>query len=296
MDCSSILFSIIIPTYNRARIIEQTLKAVLSQSYNNFEVIVVDDGSTDDTATVVSSFVDERIKYCRQANGERGTARNYGTRLAIGQYVNFFDSDDCMYSNHLETALRIIQKYHCPEVFHVAYEMRTPEGNIVKKVNQFGGEVADSLIISNDLACNSVFVRRDIALQHPFCEERTLASAEDWELWLRLASRYPFYYTNVITYALICHPQRSLNQISVDKIIKRDIFLIQVLLQDQYFTKKYENRLAFFVSNRYTFITLNLALSKERRWQTLYFLLKAIQADWTVIGRKRFLASIKHWF
>src|SRR5690554_3150909 len=100
---NNILFSVIIPTYNRASLITKTIESVIDQSYQNFEIIVVDDGSTDNTKEVVKLIMDPRLKYFYVENGERGRARNIGTFHAEGKYVTFLDSDDLWYSLGLET-------------------------------------------------------------------------------------------------------------------------------------------------------------------------------------------------
>lgn len=107
------LISIIIPTYNRAHLIGETLDTVLAQTYINWECIIVDDGSKDDTDQVVADYLkrDTRFKYFKRTDkylaGGNG-ARNYGLDLAQGDYIVFFDSDDLMTENHLQVKLDLI--------------------------------------------------------------------------------------------------------------------------------------------------------------------------------------------
>ncbi|HZF73410.1 MAG TPA: glycosyltransferase family A protein, partial [Gemmatimonadaceae bacterium] len=88
------LISIVIPCYNRAHIVRETIDSVLAQTYRNFEVILIDDGSTDNTREVVSSYDDRRIRYFYKANGGLSAARNSGLDSARGEFVAFLDSDD----------------------------------------------------------------------------------------------------------------------------------------------------------------------------------------------------------
>src|SRR5690554_6195096 len=97
-------FSIVIPTYNRAEIIGETIQSVINQSFSDFELLIVDDGGTDETDKVVATFPDKRITYFKKENAERGAARNFGANKSKGKYLNFLDSDDLLYPNHLETA------------------------------------------------------------------------------------------------------------------------------------------------------------------------------------------------
>lgn len=94
-------FSIIIPTYNRANILPRAIQSVLDQEFTDWELIIVDDGSVDDTKTVIASFLDKRIRYYWQENRELNGARNTGIRLAKGQYLAFLDDDDLYLKKHL---------------------------------------------------------------------------------------------------------------------------------------------------------------------------------------------------
>lgn len=109
------MVSIIIATYNRGSYIEDTLKAIAAQTYENFECIIVDDGSTDDTAQKVSSFVerDTRFKYViRPESVTKGAnhSRNYGYSLSSGDYIKFFDSDDLMLPDHLKKCVETLKE------------------------------------------------------------------------------------------------------------------------------------------------------------------------------------------
>ena len=94
-------FTIIIPTYNRAHIIKRPIDSIISQSFDDWELIIVDDGSTDDTKAVVDTYRDSRIKYVWQENQERSAARNHGISLAKGEWICFQDSDDEYLPEHL---------------------------------------------------------------------------------------------------------------------------------------------------------------------------------------------------
>lgn len=286
-------FSIIIPTYNRAHLIGKTLETVLQQRFTDFEVLVVDDGSKDNTAEVVRGFADSRVQYFRKDNGERGAARNFGAKHAKGTYLNFFDSDDLMYANHLEAARRWIETQGNPEIFHLGYDFKTPEGEVTKKVDQLTGDVGKMVRFDNFLSCNGVFVRRDIALLSPFEENRALASAEDWELWVRLLSRYQLTYSNEITSSVVGHDQRSIRSIAANKVIDRDLLLIQKFEKDERVQKFYGDDFRKFVAHRYTFIMLCLAEEKKRS-QVILWAARAIGVYPLILFSRRFLGSLKN--
>lgn len=112
--------SVIIPTYNRANLIAQAIDSVLAQTFTDFEIIVVDDGSTDDTATVVRRYGD-RVRYILTTNGGTGHARNVGMQRAFGRYFIFLDSDDMFYPYALDVETRLLERF--PEVSVVCAEV-----------------------------------------------------------------------------------------------------------------------------------------------------------------------------
>jgi glycosyltransferase involved in cell wall biosynthesis len=101
-------FSVVIPAYNRANVLARTLKSVLEQTFQDFEIIVVDDGSSDDPKAVVETFADPRIRYLRQENRGGGAARNAGIDAARGRFIAFLDSDDEFLPHHLQHMHRLL--------------------------------------------------------------------------------------------------------------------------------------------------------------------------------------------
>jgi glycosyltransferase involved in cell wall biosynthesis len=103
-------FSIIIPTYNRTDRISGTIQSVINQHYTNFDIVLVDDGSTDNTEEIISSIQDPRIRYFKKENEERAIARNFGIQQAAGDYITFLDSDDALYPHYLDEALIMVEQ------------------------------------------------------------------------------------------------------------------------------------------------------------------------------------------
>jgi glycosyltransferase involved in cell wall biosynthesis len=286
-------FSIIIPTFNRAGLITETINSLLKQTFQDFEIIVVDDGSNDNTEEVVSLVKTNRVRYIKKENGERGVARNFGARLAKGEYLNFFDSDDLAYENHLETAFHFLKNIekNC-EVFHTAYDIQKDGMIKPAESNLFDTTINENIIIENFLSCNNVFIRKDIALENPFPEDRRMAVAEDWALWLVLSSKYKFYHYNTVTSTIVYHDNRSVFDFNVDKIILRDKLLIEYLMSVKSFVLYYRSSLKMFKGERYTFMALFLAL-KKRKKESLKFLFQSLSFDQRVLLRKRFWGTIK---
>jgi len=286
------LFSIIVPTYNRAHLIEKTIGSILAQEFNDFELIIVDDGSIDDTDDVVLQFSDYRISYFKKDNEERGAARNFGRTKSNGEYINFFDSDDLMYPNHLRTAQKLISQKLNPEFFHLGYDFKTPEGLVTEKIDHLDNDIAEKALFDNFLSCNGIFVRRDIAEKYQFEEDRNLASCEDWELWIRIMSRYTLHYSNEITTSVVGHDMRSLSTIATEKIVKRDLLLIDLLKKDEAVLQRYGNRFNRFIADRYTFFMLRY-VGENNKKKVFSWSLSAMKIYPRILFSKRFLVSLK---
>ena len=292
VDINTPFFTIVIPTYNRGHMIEETIKSVLRSRFKDYEIIIVDDGSTDNTKFVVKKYLNSFCSYYRKENEERAAARNYGVKIARGKYVNFLDSDDIIYENHLQSAYDFIVKNNEPEWFHLAYDYKTPSGKIISK-NTLNEGAYNKLYYDNILSCCGTLVRLDIAKKYPFNEKRVLSSSEDWELWLRLNVNFKLQFSNTITNAVIAHDQRSLFTIESEKLIPRDLYLIECVENNQKLKERYGIGIRRFKADRYSFFMLKLA--EENKIKQVYkWAFQAIITYPPVLFSKRFLASLKN--
>ena len=189
MKDSGLLFSIVIPLYNKGKYIADTMASVLSQTYADFEVIVVDDGSTDNGADIVKSIPDERVMYCRKANGGVSSARNYGVARACGSWIYFLDADDIMAPNALEVFSRAIaSSAGKPDIVAGSYYFTPSKG----KGQTFQGKGAG--MAKNNykwlfmhklyIRAGSCIVRRELLQAYPYDE--SLSRFEDTEQTLRM--------------------------------------------------------------------------------------------------------------
>jgi len=289
-------FSIVIPTYNRATYIRKTVESLLLQRYDRYEILVIDDGSTDNTAEVMAQIASDKVHYHRKANAERGAARNYGARLAKGDYINFFDSDDVAYPNHLAEAQKAIAQLQHPEVIHLGYDVKDPDGHMLRKADAFPLKINDNLVSGNHLSCNAVFLRKDIAAQWPFSENRALSASEDYALWMKLASRYDINCWNVITSTVVNHDQRSVLTINLEKLLQRMASLRQELETDDVFQKKYGHRWNTFRAYQNIYIALHLAMANYPKGKTIPYLWHALTLRPQVILTRRFAGALKNIF
>ncbi len=291
---SNTLFSIIIPTYNRADFIHKTINSAIAQTYTDFEIIVVDDGSTDNTQEIVEKIKDKRIHYYKKENAERGAARNYGIKKANGNYITFLDSDDLLYPNYLEEAHNFIELQSDISFFFQSYDTITPHGVVISNSNKYRKNIHEELITKgNFIACQGVFIKRDIMLSNLFHENRTLAGSEDYELWLRLSSKVGIYHNPKTTSALIQHDERSVLNINPQQLINRKLLMIKLLFEDNIVSEKLTPYKRIISSNAYSYISLHLAMTNYKK-DSFNYLIKSIKASPAFILKKRFFAIVKH--
>lgn len=292
LDQAQPFFSIIIPTYNRANFIEKTINSVLQQSSSDFEIIVVDDGSTDNTEDLIGALTDPRIHYFKKENEERGRARNYGGELAKGRYVYFLDSDDILYPNHLAVAHDFINSKN-PDIFFQQYELIDENGQLVPTYLPKNDPINIELLKKgNFLSCHGVFMKSEVFLSNKFREDRDLAGSEDYELWLRMAARLPIYYSGTVSSALILHDERSVLNFDAQALVLRKKKMLEYLFSDKVFMSKYDSFKNILKSNAYSYISLHLSISKETTLAFKYFLL-SWRHSFSFPLKKRFWSILK---
>jgi len=291
---SSPQFSVIVPTYNRARLIGKTLRSILDQSFKDFEIIVVDDGSTDDTNAVIESIYDPRLTYYKINNVERGAARNFGTQKSLGRYITFLDSDDVFYKDHLQVANDFLGK-NPGVIFAQGFDVRDDMNRIINGFTPINKSVLHHLIHSgNILACMGVFLPSDMAKQNLFHEDRALAGSEDMELWLRISAKHDILYNNRSTAAMVNHENRSVLKVDINALIQRKKLMLDCIFDQEHtkaFYAPYRNKLE---ANAQSYIALHLTLGgniPSRR--AIPFLIKALKKDPVSFFSKRTFAIIK---
>ena len=188
------LISVIIPVYNGEKTIRETIESVLTQTFRDFELIILNDGSQDSTLDIVSSIQDSRLKVFSYPNAGLATSRNRGTFHAVGEYISFIDADDLWTPDKLETQLKALQDN--PEAA-VAYSWT----NYIDESGQFlrrggyltaNGDVYAKLLVVDFLENGSnPLIRRQALIQVGGFDE-SLPAAEDWDILLRLAAQYSF--------------------------------------------------------------------------------------------------------
>ena len=282
--------SIIVPTYNRSAFLPGLIFSILDQQEASVEIILVDDGSTDETEHVMRTIHNSQVQFYKIMNSERGAARNYGLRQAKGKYITYFDSDD-LYLPVLGKLIDHLQTQK-PDVIYGDILHQEEKGNRILSLNRPYEDFTKNLIHNNFLACGAVIIKREIAEQFQFHEDRRLSSAEDWELWLRIHTCFKFSHFPEFLFKQIHHLQRSISTIVADRIELRDKYFAQLVSDNSQLKKYYgERQINLFISDRYTFIALawsNINISKS-----FFYLWQALSSSLLVIKRKRFWAVLK---
>lgn len=203
----NIFFSIIIPIYNKAEYVTDTLNSVLNQSYKNYEILIVNDGSTDESLNILKKFNDPNITIINQENQGVSVARNNGIKNAKGDYIAFMDADDYWYPNHLSSIMESIKKHPKESVFCNNYEIyfskykfkqtsfnfNNREKSILKIENYF-----ESSLINTIAWTSATCVKKNVLNGNMLFDPR-LTSGQDTDLWIRLALKYYFIFNNTVT-------------------------------------------------------------------------------------------------
>lgn len=195
------LVSIIIPSYNYGHLIAETLNCLLSQSYSHWEAIIIDDGSTDHTELVVSTFIkkDNRFTYIRQQNNGVSAARNRGLELAKGQYIQFLDADDLITTHKISLQLQFFIEhkeldiclvptrfFHNNDPINFFTDFCLENKSSMPIINGNGHSQLTEFVLHNPTVMHSPLFRKEILQKTGYFKEE-MSYLEDWDFWFRFA-------------------------------------------------------------------------------------------------------------
>lgn len=193
--------TVIVPTRDRACYLGEAIGSVLGQTFADLELLVIDDGSTDDTRGVVGAIDDGRVRYMHQESSGISAALNRGLRSARGRYVARLDSDDVWTPDMLATLVPVLESH--PEV-GVAYargQAMDANGRVLPNLQglpeRFPGDSLRSLVY-DDATCNVALVARRECFERAGLYDEELLSSEDWDMWLRVARHYRFTFVDKV--------------------------------------------------------------------------------------------------
>lgn len=247
------LVSIIIPTYNRVHLIRETLNSILAQTYTNWECIVVDDNSTDETDELVYGFLekDNRFKYFinKRAKGAQG-ARNTGILNAKGDFIQFFDSDNIMYANHLKLKLDVFRQNPDIDIITSFSHVKNANNEIIDIFTWTTlGDIFEKLIRQQTYVdTNSALIKKTIL--NDYLLDENVLSFQELDLHLHLSKKANY---GMVWDFLTAYYRRDIGTISSDKIKEKKGEIYNLLKFRLYYVeyigyKKYSKRLSDCIS------------------------------------------------
>ena len=282
------MFSIIIPTYNRAHHLKLAIESVLNQDISEWELIIVDDGSIDNTREVVESFKDSRINYFYQPNSERSVARNNGITKARFEWICFLDSDDYFLKNHLGNFKEFLYSNTINEsLITVGLIQQTNKSYLKKEFLKLSNNIFIE-IAENFLIPNQVCIHKSIFLKYQF--DKRFRLWEDTHLWLRIAAEFPVYQIESYSAVQVLHDEgtvalgmkeikmKEVNQYlnAINDLKENYSFLFESKLPNDYFKSYKVNKIKMYLyrarQNRQFRISFRLFFKGMRINPSIYFI------------------------
>jgi glycosyltransferase involved in cell wall biosynthesis len=296
-------FSVIIPTYNRARLIGKTIDSVLGQTFENYEIIIVDNKSTDNTIDILRPYMnDQRIRlFVQDKNYERARSRNKGFEEARGQFVTLLDSDDILYPSCLEDAFLYHKENSAINFFHCGYQIIDEQGGVLVKgslraiKNPFK-ELARGNYISNI----GIFIQRDVTSRVKVDETPVLIGMEDYDFILRvLYDTQTIGFISKINCGILVHPQRTVLTQELETIKKRVGYFINKSINSELFKNNFYPYRKIFVSSNQLYLC-GAAAIRGFSGQAFIYLLKSAKSNiidiFTLKYWKHFFVILKYMF
>lgn len=284
-------FSIVIPTYNRATLIERTLATIWQQTYPHYEVIVVDNCSSDNTEEVLASYVKaNRIRFIKhEQNLERARSRNTGMTAARGDFVTLLDSDDLMYPNNLSDAAEFATAHPEVKCFHNLYEFVDSRGKVVyrPKFPPLTNHLK-AIAQGNFMSCIGDFIHREIYSRYRFSTDPSMIGGEDWEFWLRILAAYKVGRIEKINSGVVQHSQRSVNSQDINSLRRGLEQLVKNVLDDPVLAGTYGPYQKYLESSSMMYLA-TLSNSARCHQQAIRYLGAAARKNPSIVPSVRFI-------
>lgn len=228
--------SVIIPTYNRAHLVVESIQSVLAQTYTNLEIIVVDDGSTDATEKVIAAISDTRLRYIRQPNRGRSNARNHALSLTHGKYITFLDSDDLYLPNKIELQVAYLKSHLGVGAVYTSAHCINDHGEMLahKYLASVSGLIYESIAFFTPVTITlpTVMTYKSI-MDHVGGFDENLHRFEDTDMWRRISKSYRIDAMHEYTCLLRTHDDNSLLNQNPDEItLALECYAAKILKED----------------------------------------------------------------
>ncbi|MGB3535687.1 MAG: glycosyltransferase [Microcoleaceae cyanobacterium] len=287
------LISVIIPVYNGENTIRETIQSVLDQTFSNFELLIINDGSTDNTLEAVSSIEDTRIQVFSYPNAGQGASRNRGLTQARGEYVSFIDADDLWVTDKLADQLTALQLNSEAAVAYSWTDYIDESGQFFSHAPQrfYQGNVFSRLLLSDFIGSGSNPLIRTSAIVELDGFDQSLPPAEDWDMWLRLAARYPFVVVPKAQILYRVSPHSS--SFNVLKMEAASLRVIERAITQS--PQSIDHLKSVCFANRYKYLTWKTLEGLPARKNSLIaarFLFNAIRYDFSLMKTRTFIKAL----
>lgn len=274
---SETFFSIIIPTYNRAHFLVKTIESVISQDFKDFEVIVVDDGSTDNTNQIVNELIknDSRIKYIYQKNSERAVARNYGASKANGRFLFFLDSDDYFSSpSHLNDVFAYLKNNNFKNALYFTGAVIKNDTSSILTKNYELDELSNfDFFVNESIIPARVCLSKQILTEFQF--DNDCIVVEDTVLWTAIMDKYPVLYLPIFSVVYTLHNDNSVNVLKSNAYLKR-LNGLKKLFYIYSVGNKISKKVKDFHLNRCYLGVYEYYLNQNKKINSLYWLVVSV--------------------
>ena len=268
-------FSIIIPVYNRASLVGETIESVLNQEFENFELLLINDASSDDSLEVLDRYAqkDPRIVVLSYSeNKGRCGARNTGLDHAKGQWICYLDSDDWFYPNHLSTFVDLIMKYPEQQAFATeqTFGKKPKEYNKEKFKKDLVALNIEDFVESNPISANQLCYKRQIDVRW---SEENIPISEDWLFHRLLSIHTTILKKNIVTTDVRMHDDRSIVVTNVADFIKWNLYAANKFVAlNQGESRKYNGNILSYIN----ILMGNIYLNNGFKWKGFKLLLESL--------------------
>jgi glycosyltransferase involved in cell wall biosynthesis len=285
--------SVVVPAFNADKTILRTVKSVLNQTFIDFELIIVDDGSQDSTSNIISQVKDSRIKLFSYPNAGANVSRNRGIFHASGEYITFLDADDIWTNDKLISQFEALQANSKASVAYSWTDYIDADDNFVVSGTHAtkNGDVYNDLLISNFLENGSNPLIRKEALIELGGFDESLKAAQDWDMWLRLADKYEF--VAVPKVQILYRISENSTSSNLDRQEKACLTVMNRAYQARQSIKKEALNASF--ANLYKYLTCRALLmpySRKKAFTAAKFLHKYFIYDKDRLQRLKFVLTL----
>ena len=248
--------SVIMPVYNGQQYIENTINSLIAQTCQDWELIVIDDGSTDATPQILGKFDDRRIFIVQQKNAGEASARNVGLDHATGRYISFLDADDLYLPTALEDLSSFLDLHPQYDVVYSDGEIFDGQDNSLMTLSEirsgiYNGNVLEKLVVSSSVVTVPVctMTRRSTVLKHSIRFDPKLVIGPDWDFWIQLAVHGEFGYLNKLTCKYRIHNTNITRRVDLKKRKRDQLFGRLKVMNSPWFNDLSLETRSFFFSD-----------------------------------------------